>query len=444
MRISANPSQIAANPRAANNRGRYASALLASIIIPPLLLLDAWKSRSHRFQHYALTFFVTIFGTVCMIEHGDAVRHLAVVERYYNTLGFADFLTQLWQIITFQDTASGARDVYKHVLSYITGGVLNAPFLFYPIVAGVYGYFFAGSVLYILQHASLKRLNYVLLATIFVLLFIKGIDGFYTVRTWTGMWVLVYACLKYYETRKWRYLLLMFAPPLIHFGYFLMAIPAWIVLAAGSRTMLYSAILVASTFFNFIPAQPVTQQLSQTEAGSIAVSSYLREEERDAIESFEQQQQQTNFYNAYRKSGLQRWAPAILAFTLIGSGIYLRNMSPYQRRIFSVGVLMLAFSNLTWFLYAVHNRTLLIATVFILAGYLMARLDPETAPRFRGLPPYYQWGLHLSLLFFFPLMLFNLSMLSERLNIWLFAAPFVSWFFPEADISIKELLRWIL
>ena len=30
--------------------------------------------------------------------------------------------------------------------------------------------------------------------------------------------------------------------------------------------------------------------------------------------------------------------------------------------------------------------------IFILAAFLMARLDPETRDRFRTPPPYYKWG----------------------------------------------------
>lgn len=431
----------------ANNgglRSKYAAALVYALTVPPLLLASLWRVHSTRYKHFALTLLFTIFGTVCIIQAGDAYRHQLSVDVYYSTISLSHFLTELWQILTLQVTESGVRDVFKHVMGYLAGGILNMPYLFFPLVATVYGYFFAGSVLHVLRHLDLSKANYVILGLVFVFLFIKGLEGFYTVRTWTGMWILVYACLKYYETKKLRYMLLMFVPPFIHFGYFMMAIPAWIVLAFGSRALLYSGILIASTFTNFLPTQPVTEQIAQTDRGAASVGAYLREEERIALEEFEEARQQTNFYNAYRQSGLQRWAPTILVFTLIASGIYVRNMTPFQRRIFSVGVLTLAFSNLTWFLYAVHNRTLTIAMVFILAGFLMARLDPKTARHFRGLPPYYQWGLHLSLLLFAPLMMFQLSILLDRMSLFFLGMPFMVWLSPELNMSMKEVLRWLL
>lgn len=430
--------------KTSSNSDRYTKTVILALTAPPLLLIELWQSSSERYKHWIITLLFTIFGSVMIIGVGDGYRHQLMVDYYYTSLGFDQFLEDLWKILTLQITESGARDVYKHVLSYVIGGLLGLPQLFFVAVATVYGYFFAGSVLHVLRHFKWKHSNYVVLGFVFIFLFIKGLDGFYTVRTGTGMWVLVYACLKYYEERRPRYLLLMFAPPLIHFGYFLMAIPAWVVLAFGSRPMIYSVILVMSTFSNFLPTQVMTDPISRTEIGAAKLQGYTVSEQDDSMEEFQRLASQTNLYNAYRKSGLHRWAPAMLAFALIFSGVYLRGMSQYHSRILSVGIVTLAFSNLTWFLFAVHNRTLTIAIIFILAGYLMARLHPTTARSFRGLPPQYQLGLHLSLLLFVPLMMFTVSFLLDRMSIMFLGMPFLAWFYPDLQMSVKEGLNYLL
>ncbi len=424
-------------------RRRYAQAVIKATLIPALLLVDLFKRRAEAEQRFLIWLFFVVFG-LTFILGGDAVRHQWRVEEYFSQLPWPYFLDDLWRILTFRVTEYGARDVYNHVISYFFGAILGLPQLYIPFVAAFYGYFFAGSVVLIFRDLTFSRVNYLLIGFVILFLFMQGLAGIQTVRTWTGLWVLVYACLRYYETGQRRYLLLMFTPPLFHFGYFLMTIPAWIVLVYGSRPLLYTSLVAISSFSTLVPTQPMTELMERTERGEASVSSYRVEEQGDRLAQFENRLQQTNWYNAYRRAGIQRWAPIVLVLTLYGSGIYSRGMSTYHRRIFSVGVLTLAFSNSTWFLFAVHNRSLTIASVFILAGFLMARFQPATAKNFRGLPPYYQWGLHLSFLLWFPLLLFNISVTFDRLSLFTFFAPFLVVIDPELNMSVKEALNVLL
>jgi len=231
--------ELAGERRAITPRNIVGSIFVAATV-PALLFVAFWRTRSERYRHWLLTLFMVVLGFVAVVDaSGDAQRHLLAMELVYSSMSFAQFLEDLWLILTFQLAESGTKDVYKHLISYFFGGVVGIPQLFFPFVAGVYGYFFAGSVLHVLRNFSLSYVNYVVLAFVFVFLMVKGIDGYFTVRTWTGMWILVYACLKYHQQQRLRYLLLMFVPPFIHLGYFLLAIPAWVVLVFGSRPLVY-------------------------------------------------------------------------------------------------------------------------------------------------------------------------------------------------------------
>lgn len=427
------------------SRRQIAESVVKAVTVPGILLLDFWKTRSESYRHWLLTIFMAVLGFVMLVEtSGDARRHLMAVEMVYANMSLEVFLEDLWRILTFRLTESGTKDVYKHVISYFFGNVLGLPQLFFPFVAIVYGYFFSGAVLHVLRQVELSKLNYVLLGFIAVFLFTRGIEAFFTVRTWTGMWILVYACLKYYERPQLRYLLLMFVPPFIHIGFFLMAIPAWIVLAFGSRPLLYTIVFGMSSVTTVLPVQTITQQIERTERGETQVQGYYREEQDSAVEEFVALRQQTNWYNAYRSAGLQRWAPTVLVITLLASGFYLRYMTRYQKRIFSIGLLTLAFSNMTWFLFALHNRSLDIASIFLLAAFLMTRFDPESQYRFRNLPPYYKGGLYLTLLLFLPLTIYRLSVASERFGFLSLIFPFVAILLPEANFSFKEAANALL
>lgn len=429
----------------ADVRWRYGGAMVKAFFVPALLLVELYKRRPESEQRFLIWLFFVVVGFT-LVMGGDIVRHQARAEILFEGMTFSEFIDEMMRVLTFQYSELGTRDAYNTIISYLFGGLLGLPQLYVPFVAAFYGFFFAGSVVIVLRHMAISKLNYVLAAFVIIFIFTMDIRGIQTVRTWTGLWVLTFACLKYYETGQHRYLLLMFVPPFIHFGYWMMAIPAWLVLVFGSKPLLYTSLVVVSSFTAVIPAEPVKQLLGQTDRGAHSTRAYGVEDfDRDRVARFEERLETApNWYIAYRQSGLQRWAPTFLVLTLFLSGIYSRVMSSFQKRIFSIGVLTLAFSNMTWFLFAMHNRTLTIASVFILAGFLMARFDPETSKKFRNLPPYYQWGLHVSLLFWFLLLLFNISTTLDRLSVFAFFAPFAVFIDPELNMSVKEFLNMLL
>jgi hypothetical protein len=239
-------------------------------------------------------------------------------------------------------------------------------------------------------------------------------------------------------------MILMFVPPLIHIGWFVMAIPAWSVLFFGSRPYVYAAIFLASSVTTLLPVQDAAQVLSMTERGALQVEAYRVEERTVALQEYEDVQGETNWYNAFRKAGLQRWAPTFLILALLFSGVYQKGMNNYQRNIFSIGLLTMALSNSTWFLFALHNRSLTAAMPFLLAAFLMARLDPETRKRVIGRSALYSWGLHLSVVAFIPLIIFNISTVMDRLSIFMLALPMLVWFDPEINMSLKQAINAVL
>ena len=427
--------------------------ILASIVAPILLLVAAWKTSSQRYRHWLLTAFVTMYGATISIRYdptgqgADGVRHLLLVYEHYVGMTFATFLSDLWYVATLQDASDpGIRDVYKHLVSYFVGGVLGQPQLFFTVVAFVYGYFFTGSLLEIFRHVRWSRFNYVLLGLAALLFLIKNIEGVNTVRTWTGLWVLVYACLRYYDTRKGRYAVMMCLPPLIHFGYFIMVLPALAVLILGSRPKLYAAIFLLSSVTTFVNPGDIVDVVSTTERGAEAVAGYYIEEEATFEERVAMAKNMGGrWYNTIRFLGIQKWALILLVCTLLASGIYFSVMDYRQKSLFSVGLLTLALSNATWFLFALSNRSWLIGSVFILAAFIMARTNPSTYPDLIArAPPYYKWGVNLSLLMFFPFFLYNLSIIIDYPSVFMFVAPFLVWLEPEMNMSIKYVLQVLL
>lgn len=447
--MSQNSRPVVSHPNAAAfvPRRDYATAVLALLISPLLLLGTIWSSKSERYRQYLLTLLFIAYGLSLNVT-GDAVTHLARVEHHFAYMSFEQFVRELFLVLTFQQTAGDSRDVYNHIISYFFGGVLQQPNLYMAFVCGIYGYFYAGSVVRVTRYVKLSELNLVLIGFLAFFLFTKGPEGVTTVRTWTGLWVLVYACLNYYETKKLRYLVLMAMPPFIHFGWWLMIIPAIVVLLFGARPILYTSVFAASLLTAFIPAEPVLNLLAGTERGALSVNAYFRDEDRRSIGQasalFEERRQTTIWYNAYRQSGMQRWAVVPFIMALYFAGVFERIMTVFQRRIYSIGILMLAQSNLFWFLFAVHNRMFIAGAVFLWAGFLLARTTPGTREQFRNLIPLYQWGLLVTLLLFFPFVLFHLSGFADSLSVFMLGLPWLPLFVDDINMSMKEFLNILL
>ncbi|MDN4166614.1 hypothetical protein QWY31_13980 [Cytophagales bacterium LB-30] len=412
---------------------------------PIMLLVNGVKDRFLPFKKWSIIIFITLYGSTMSIESAyDGYRHYQDVYDHYLNMSFNDYLNGLYNIITFK-LNPGSQDVYKHTISYLVGSVFNAPYLFFVIVSFVYAYFFTSSILIVTRYFYQTKKTLLFLGFFFLFLLSKNVEGINTVRTWTGMWILVYACLKYYELKRIRYILLMLVPPLVHVGYFIFIFPVLLFLFIGNRPYLFILILTLSISANFLEPPQVNNLFIQTEVGAQKAKGYTRNELQSFNDIVENKLETgSRLYSAFQKGGLQKIALYFLVYTLVFSGIYLHKMNYYQKSIFSIGLLMLSFSNLFWFNYAVSNRSLIIATVFLLASMLITWLNPITTSLFHKPSGLLKMGLSTSLILFIPNMINNLSALLDFPSIYLFFSPFLVWANPSINLSIKEFIQFFL
>lgn len=430
---------------------RFLFVVFSALIVPPLLILQAWKTSSERYRHWLLTVFITVYGSTIGIAYDplgqgpDGVRHLLRMYTHYLDLEFFDFSRELFEILLFQRGTSPHADVYAHVLSYLVGGVMGMPTLFFPVVAFVYGYFFSGSLIRIFRGLRGAQLPVLVLFIFFNFFLMKNLEGVNTVRTWTGLWVLVYACLHYHETGKSRYLILMAAPPFIHFGYFIMAIPAYVVVLLGVRTTLFSVLFVISSFTTFVNPGSFTEVISQTELGEQRVRAYQRDNVAGTATIIAQSSAANHrIWRVLQRAGVQKWALNIFAYTLLIAGIYRLSMTVFEQRILSIGLLTLALSNSIWFLYAVSNRSWVVGAIFVFAAFALMRIRVGRGFRAPLSASLYRFGLLSSAVLFIPFVAYNLSALLDFPSVFLLVMPFVVWLQPEINMTFKEGLQFIL
>lgn len=393
--------------------------------------------------------FSTFYGSLLIFDEGrDAGSHYTMLTTYYADLSFQEFSDDLYEIITFKTPGPGEnrqQDVLSHLSMYIIGSILGFPGLFFGFLGFVYGFFFASSVCRLVNlrnKINYKWLFYGFLSLFILFLFIHKMQS---VRTWTACWILFYAVLSYLDTGKRKYLFLTLIPPLIHVAFFVMAIPAWLVLAIGNWKKTFFIVYVISFFAQLIPEPWVLKQFSNVPLGADKVQSYHVEDQKEYLKDQRTKVKDSRFYVQYKKLGYRNWAIYVCIYVLAVSGTFFYRMNNTETTLFSISMLSVTLSNFTFFIYALTNRQAIVGTLFLLAA-LVSLLQRNHLIFITNLYNYKldKYGLKLSLILFIPLILLKFSDFLNYASTFLLAFPFAGWILPEFNDSIKEILRHLL
>ncbi len=427
-------------------------SVLLSALFPPILLLAAWQSKSFRQRHWLLTLFVGWYAVSIPIafditgQGADGAVHLARVYYLYGDMPFGQFFYELGQLLLFR-SGQTSHDVFIHVLSYFTGSVVGVPELFFPLVGLFYGYFFVGSMLIIFRDLGKSKLPWVVIFLILCFFLTRNIESLQAVRNPTAGWMLIYGVLRYYETRRLRYVFLMAATPLVHFSFLLLTLPAVLTVLIGDRRLLFAVVFALSLPMGFVNPDDAIELISQVEIGEQKVLD-RREGGRATAELRAQVLGEamgggTRLWRAYMVAGYQRYALDILVFGLMISGAYFV-MDRRSAAVFSTGLMFLAASNTLWFLGGATGRLWGLGFLLVMAGFLLWRLGPDFSLKRMFSGKLYVLSCYASAIAFIPYLLFCTSRILEFLNVYLLALPWLARILPDGNLTFKEVLRFIL
>lgn len=426
-----------------NNKRFLAYNILFAFISPLFALINAIRSGDKKIIKWSIIIFCTLFASTFTLTSflGDGIRHWNRVYNYYTGISFNQFINDLVDILFFVANPNTNDDVYIHVLSYIVGGVLGFPGLFFIAVGFIYGYFFAGSLVKMFDTFPSYRKHYGMFVIAVYFLLILNFQSMNTVRTWTGFWILFYGVISYYQTGNKNYLYLVFLPPLFHIGYFIMTLPVWFYLYFNINKRLVLMIFVLSFGFNFISPQFAIEQLSQFEVGAEKVFSYEVEEEEGILESVNKRLNwNQRWYVTYRQADIAPIGVYGIAILYVLSGAYYRRMNKLEQSLFSMGLLMKSLSNTTWFLYALSRRSDTIAVLFLLSSiyiYWQRNIIQNSNHKEKY---YVRIGTNIFSLIFIPVFIFYISNIMEYTSFFAFFAPFMVWINEDLRYSIREVL----
>ena len=421
---------------------KYIFSFYLMLISPMLALFFGLREKSFAYKRGLLVLAITIFGSIILITEGvDGFVHHQNVYNHYLDLSSNQFFRELIAILTFAPYPETNDDVYIHVLSYFVGSILEVPQLFFVIVSFIYAYFFSGSILKVLQVIPQTKISYFfyIFSTVFVLY--KNVEGINTVRTWTGLWILFYAAFCYFETRKLKYLFLMFIPPFVHVAYFIMAVPTWIITLFGSRFKLIYAGVFVMSFFYGINKNVAMETLSGSEVGANKSQAYYVEDvENHKVRKYDD----STWYRQMQKGGVQKYALYLVAFTLIFSGIYFNGMNTLESKLFSIGILTKTLSNFSTFIFALSARSALIGSIFIIAAFLLllkrGYFNKEKINYFY----IYQTLFFISAILYVPYLVYKIADLISFISVFMLMFPFIPWIFNDINISIRGFIGQFL
>jgi hypothetical protein len=426
-------------------RNRFFSLyFFISFISPISSLFIAIKTLSGWQKKYILILLVTIFGSNMVLnESSDSFHHQYSVYTYYYGLSFGEYLYGVERILTFDRLKETNEDIYIHTLSYISGGFLGIPKLFFTMVAFGFGFFFISGLEKVFKYRSFYSNSFFYFFVIVLFVSILFVDNMQTVRTWTGAWVLFNGVFGFIESRKGKYLILIALTPMIHFAYLLMAIPA---LAIFFLRYIESRILIIIYFLSFmftlISPQVILSRLSSFDLGERKVNSYYKNpDELDSVSDFSVLDER-NWYTKYGKVLSKNYGcqSLIISFFLLGF-FSKEKMTNLEFNLFSLGILFVIWANIFSFIPAVNNRTMANAVLYICASvtlfFIRGAFQFEKG---RFLVFNQNTLMAISLIIFLPHFFYRLSNTLQFASIGNLFFPFLYWISPESNMSIREFI----
>ena len=421
--------------------------LLLLFVSPILALFNILKLKNNRDITFFGTLFFGMIGSLYIYSDGnDGFKHRFLVEQNYIGMSFNEFLSQSYDILTF-NAGEGTADFYLHILSFIAGSIFNIPELLHVLAGLILGYFYTKSVLLIIGDNVQQKKNYILMGLIVLLLLIKSITALNSIRMWTGMWVLFYGTYGWAKTKNIKYFTAILFSTVVHFSYVVIIIPVAISYLIRERKRLLVLIYIISFFtsfgFSYFESFVPKSELFEAKQEQYAIDS------EEKAERFEKRYEDAKVINSnksfYSASGQENYVNySIVGLTILMLFFYLKKESDKNFMfLISIGVGLYTFSNIVAFSPSLQNRTKVIAATFLLAAAIQLyytlyryRLSINARKRF-------DFGLICFLLSSTTMVLYQISFILQGFSFFLLMFPELSWLLGDNDFSLRKALDFL-
>jgi hypothetical protein len=422
------------------NNFQKGNLILLFLVFPLFGVINLLKSKSEKFITFFGTLFMGIIGSVYVYRSssGDGYRHLMNAKNNYLNLSLADFLTQSYQLLTFEQVGR-TKDIYLHTISYLSASVFQTPELVHVFAGLVMGYFFTKSALLVLKNNLSTKKGAILIGFIVLFLTIKSIGALNAIRNLTGMWVFFYGIYSWSLTKEKKYLFIILFSIFVHFSYVIFVIPAaFAYLLRHKKYILISVYLLSfvaslnfSTIESFVPQTSLAENQQKSSVKDPGEELSLAQQKYN-IEKVESK----NFYARYGPGVYGNFSIVVLSFILL-LFYFNKQVDTNLISLISVGIGLYAFSNVVEFAPLLQGRVKGVASLFILAAAIHLQLTLKRYNWSKKRVSYLNKGLSLFLISSIPMFLFHVSYILENFSLFSIFLPQVSWFLGDDDFSTR-------
>jgi len=413
--------------------------LFVLLISPVLGLFFGLKEHNLVLKKWVIILFITLFGSTIVLQSGsDGATYVDIVDNFYLRMSFDEFIQGLNSIINLSPEYYQRGDPYVHILSYLAGGIFQSSQTLFVMVSFIYGYFYTSALLKVFYKFKIRKYTFPIIFFGVVLVFWEGLEAMVTIRTWTGAWVLFYSSMSYFETNKKKYLFLIALTPLIHFAYFFISIPVWIVILYKSRSKIYLALYIVSFVYTINAGSFITSVSQSSDLASGRIVAYDRGEDYYS-ELRTRQSSQKNWY-VNLGTTLRNNSIHLLLLVFLIQGNYFKSMTSFETNLVSVALLMVALANFGSFIPAVYSRTMRNAGIYVLAVTVMLLIDNRFYIN-KYARQIIDFTLITVMIFMGIFLLYKFIGLTYFLSAFLFLNPSLPWFLKENNIPVRDIFR---
>jgi hypothetical protein len=418
--------------------------ILLFLISPLLAVLPALASFGKRYTKTIIIIFFGFYGATMIFPPGtDGTRHAGNIENHYEGLELGEFLKETKAIFLFRPEPETNDDFFLHLISYIVSFFSSTTTGLYLVIGLIYGYFFTTGVSKV--YSSIEgKWTFVVLLLFIVFVSWKSFEGINSIRNHTGAWIFFNGAFSYFKTRERKYILLVMLAPIVHFGYFIITLPFYVVLFLGNRPYLYLSILCASFFVK--PNVTFIENLTaETELGRSKFDGYVRDETYFQRKE-EARLSRQSFHVAYYMTGIRYVLVTLLFFAIFFSGyLHKKKQYPYLLScLASMAILLLAASNMSSFAESLEKR------LFSNFGYyaLSYLTILFSISQIRQSKQFFHLGAKLITVLSIPpigLFLFvQYSLIGEFTDFRVVVSPILYPLFSGESVSIKEFIKQLM
>lgn len=425
---------------------RKAFSLLLLIVSPAISLSYALQNLDYKGKRLILTIFGLLYGLFLNHSMGDdAWTHIQKMQSYYY-MDLNEFIQRFFSIITFNPSPYSPDDLYVHLLFGIAGSLFQSPSLLFSMVGAVYGYFYGGALLKVIEIKKEERVTVLVFILIVLFVILRGFENMQTIRSWTGMWVLFNGIWGFHKTQNKKYIFLIIFAPFFHLMYLFIALPALILVFFKSMPRNLIIGIYLGSFVLNVNTLSVINIASENQLAENKLNSYYRVTDAgDEIDPIAIRQEGSNdvWYAKYGKTDAVYYGSIYFIFLLIIAGFYSKKtMANIEYKLLSTGILMASLANFLSFSYAFYSRTMANASLYVLAVMVILAL--------RGLfslnttPLWKRNAVWIGVLIFIPKLFYFASDIMYKTSIMILVFPFLSIFDEGYNHSVRDLIDLFL